>query len=82
MLEVHRQSVDYTFMLNLTGRLGILILSNPDKLTTEQKTIILEYIEQSNSYRPPYGRIKWAEKYYSLMVPKLLDNSIKNPWDK
>ena len=82
MLEHQRQSVDYTTMLNMVGRLGTLVLSNPEELTDKQKSSILGFIEESNSYKPPYARIKWADKYFQHMVPKIIDKSVKEPWQK
>jgi len=81
MLEHQRQSVSYTATLNMIGRFGAMILSQPDKLTNEQKTAILEYIEEANGYKPPYARIKWSDQYLQHMVPKILDESVKEPWE-
>ena len=80
MLEYQRQNVPYATILNLVGRFGSLVLSHPDKLTNEQKTIIKEYIEEANSYRPQYAQIKWSDKYLQYMVPKILDGIVKEPW--
>ncbi len=81
MLKHQRQSVSYTATLNLIGRLGALILSHPEKLTDEQKTILHGFIEESNGYHPPYARIKWAEKYLEYMIPKVLDGTANEPWE-
>ena len=80
MLEYQRQNVPYATALNLVGRLGSLILSQPDKLTDEQKTIIKEFIEEANTYRPQYARVEWSDKYLQHMVPKILDEIVKEPW--
>ena len=81
MLKHQNQSVSYTATLNLIGRLGALILSQPEKLTDEQKHIIRGFIEESNGYHPPYARIKWAEKYLEYMIPKVLDGTVNEPWE-
>jgi len=82
MLEHQRQSVSYTAALNMIGRFGAAVLSHPEELTDKQKTAILEFIEESNRYKPPYARIKWVNEYLKHMVPKILDESIKEPWEK
>jgi len=82
MLEHQRQSVSYTAALNMIGRFGATILSQPNKLTNEQKTTILEFIEEANRYKPPYAQIKWADEYLKHMVPKILDGTVKEPWEK
>ena len=79
MLEHQRQSVDYTSTLNMVGRLGTVILSNPEELTEKQKSLILKFVEEANNYKPPYARIKWADKYLQHMVPKIIDATIKEP---
>ena len=81
MLEQQNQSVSYTAALNLIGRMGALILSEPGKLTDEQKQIIHDYIDESNQYAPPYARIEWSDKYLSLMVPRILDGSANSPYE-
>ncbi len=80
MLEHQRQSVSYTAMFNMIGRFGGMILSHPEELTDKQKNAILKFIEESNDYTPPYARIKWSDKYLQYMVPKILDESVKEPW--
>jgi len=81
MLGHQRQSVSYTAALNMIGRFGAMILSHPEELTDKQKASILEFIEEANSYKPPYARIKWSDKYLQHMVPKILDESVKEPWE-
>ncbi len=81
MLEHQRQSVSYTATLNMIGRFGAMILSYPEELTDKQKNAILGFIEESNDYNPPYARIKWSDKYLQYMVPKILDESVKEPWE-
>jgi len=82
MLEHQGQAVDYTTLLNMLARLGTMVLAQPNKLTDEQKSIILEYIAESNSYKPPYARIKWSDEYYRHMIPKILSEQVSNPWQK
>ncbi len=72
MMKNERQSIGYSTLLNMIARLGTIVLSQPDKLTDEQKEIIIGYIDESNQYDPPYARIKWADKYYQFMIPKIL----------
>jgi len=73
MLEHERQSIGYSTMLNMIARLGTVVLAQPDKLTSEQKTIILGFIEESNTYKPPYARIKWSDAFFRHMIPKILE---------
>ena len=80
MLVHQRQSVSYTAALNMIGRFGAMILSHPEELTDKQKNVILGFIEESNSYTPPYARIRWADEYLKHMIPKILDESVKEPW--
>ena len=72
MMKNERQSIGYSTLLNMIARLGTIVLSQPDKLTDEQRQMIISYIEESNHYDPPYARIKWADKYYQFMIPKIL----------
>ncbi len=72
MLKHERQSIGYSTMLNLIARLGTIVLSQPDKLTDEQKAMIIEFIEESNTYQPPYARIKWQDKFCQYMIPKII----------
>ena len=80
MLGKQHQSIGYNTMMNLLGRFGCWILSNPEKLTEEQKKIILDIVEESNQYNPPYARIKWQDKYLQYMIPDILKKNIKEPW--
>jgi len=72
MMKNERQSIGYSTLLNMIARLGTIVLSQPDKLTDEQRQMIISYIDESNHYDPPYARIKWADKYYQFMIPKIL----------
>ena len=72
MLNEERQSIGYSTLLNMIARLGTIVLSQPDKITPEQKDLILGFIEESNTYKPPYAQIKWSDKYYQHMIPKIL----------
>lgn len=81
MLQEQKQSVPYATMLNLLGRFGSLILSNPEDLTDKQKKVILDFIESCNKYEPPYARIKWKDKYLQYMIPEILKQNVKEPWD-
>ena len=80
MLEEQRQSVPYSTMLNMLGRFGSWILSNPEELTDTQKKVIFDIIGECNNYNPPYARIKWKDKYLQYMVPEILKKNIKEPW--
>lgn len=80
MLEYEDQSVGYETLLNMIARLGTIVLSRPDKLTDEQKAMILGFIDESNSYKPPYARIKWSDKFYQYMIPKILQEKDIPSW--
>jgi len=80
MLEEQKQSVPYSTMLNLLGRFGSWILTNPEELTDKQKKVILDIVQECNKYEPPYARIKWKDKYLQYMIPDILKKNIKEPW--
>ena len=82
MLNEERQSIGYSTLLNMIARLGTIVLSQPDKITTEQKDLILGFIEESNTYKPPYARIKWSDKYYQHMIPKILQAQDLPHWQE
>jgi len=81
MLKEERQSIGYSTMLNMIARLGTMVLSQPDKLTSEQKSMIIEFIEESNTYKPPYARINWSVAYYQHMIPKILTQNDVPGWE-
>lgn len=81
MLIFQNQQVPYTTVLNLLVEFGILLLSNPGELTEKQKSIIIEYIKESTGYKPPHTIFTWSDKYKQCLVPKLLDGTIKEPFE-
>jgi len=81
MLIIQDQQIPYSTAFNLIAKLGIWIITNPDKLTDEQKDIILKHIEEATKYKPPHTIFQWSDKYAQCMIPKLLDGSIKEPYE-
>ena len=81
MLIIQNQELGYTTVLNLLVEFGILLLSNPNELTDKQKSIIKEYIEESSKYNPPYSQRTWSDNYLQYLVPKLLDGTVKEPYE-
>lgn len=81
MLKDQNQPLGYLTVLNILARLGTIVLSHPEKLTEEQKKLINEYIKEVMSYHPPYMKWEWSDKYLQNMVPKILDGSIKEPYE-
>ena len=81
MLIIQNQQIPYSTAFNLVAKFGIYFLSNPDKLTEEQKSLIIKYIEESTKYKPPHTIFEWSDKYSQCMIPKLLDGSIKEPYE-
>ena len=75
------QPLGYATVLNLLLKLGILILTNPDKITEEQKSLIKKYVEEATNYNPPHTKFEWTDKYLRCIVPKILDGTIKEPYE-
>jgi len=82
MLEYQRQEVSYATVLNMVSRFGLLILSKSDEFTEKQKSLIREYIEETSKYEPPYAKIRWKDEYLRYMIPKILDKTVNEPWEK
>jgi len=81
MLIIQNQQIPYSTAFNLVAKLGIWLITNPEKLTEEQKSLILNHIEESTKYKPPHTIFQWSDKYTQCMIPKLLDGSIKEPYE-
>jgi len=82
MLKEEDQPIGYETLLSMLARLGTIVLSQPDKLTDEQKSMIIDFIEESNTYKPPYARIQWKDKYYQHMIPKILQRKDIPVWNE
>lgn len=82
MKDEHHQEVSYTTMLNLLTRFGVMVLMQPEKLTSEQKEFILECIKEANEYKLIYPKIRWSHEFEQHFIPKILGGSGKKPWEK
>jgi len=81
MRDYQRQEIGYATIFNMVARLGSCVLTDPRDLTDKQKSRIREFIEETNKYEPPYAMIKWSDEYLRYMVPKIIDETVSEPWE-
>jgi len=81
MMKDQGQPVSFSSVIDLTSKLGALILSHPEEFTEKQKSIILEYSKEPEEYSPPYNRNTWGRKYLQLRVPAVIKKEIRTPHD-